>query len=256
MPTFSIRGHEVHFPHQPYGVQLSFMEKMLRTLNEGANALLEAPTGCGKTLSLLCAALAWQEQRKKELRDRKLAKLTKGSSPGEQGGKAPRAQSGGAYGDANDDDDFMDSAAGEGKGQRQRSSGSGSASGSPGAGAAAKGNGEDDDLIRGGGAGPMDVDVGEEEEEEEEADAKPPRIYFATRTHSQIAQVVRELKRSGYKPSMAILVGVVWCGVGDQWVPRLATCLPDLKRACRPGVYCFGCRTVGTQHPHCVNIAC
>ncbi|GFH30349.1 helicase ATP-binding domain-containing protein, partial [Haematococcus lacustris] len=37
--------------------------------------------------------------------------------------------------------------------------------------------------------------------------AKPtvPRIFFATRTHSQIAQVVKELKRSEYKPRMAIL---------------------------------------------------
>ncbi|BDA46571.1 probable regulator of telomere elongation helicase 1 homolog at N-terminal half [Coccomyxa sp. Obi] len=34
---------------------------------------------------------------------------------------------------------------------------------------------------------------------------KLPRIYYATRTHSQIAQVVRELKRAGYTPKMAIL---------------------------------------------------
>jgi len=32
-----------------------------------------------------------------------------------------------------------------------------------------------------------------------------PRIYYATRTHSQIAQVVAELKQSGYKPKMSIL---------------------------------------------------
>jgi Rad3-related DNA helicase len=34
---------------------------------------------------------------------------------------------------------------------------------------------------------------------------KPPRIYYATRTHSQIAQVVSELKRSGYTPRMSVL---------------------------------------------------
>eukprot|EP00775_Hariotina_reticulata_P010851 gene10851-11005_t len=32
-----------------------------------------------------------------------------------------------------------------------------------------------------------------------------PKIYYATRTHSQIAQVVRELKRTAYKPRMAVL---------------------------------------------------
>jgi len=34
---------------------------------------------------------------------------------------------------------------------------------------------------------------------------KVPRIYYATRTHSQIAQVVRELKRTPYRPSMVVL---------------------------------------------------
>ena len=34
---------------------------------------------------------------------------------------------------------------------------------------------------------------------------KPPKIFYATRTHSQIAQVVKELKRSGYTPKMTVL---------------------------------------------------
>lgn len=61
-----ISGYEVEFPHQPYGVQLSFMSRMLQTLEHRQNALLEAPTGSGKTLSLLCSALSWQRRLKNE----------------------------------------------------------------------------------------------------------------------------------------------------------------------------------------------
>lgn len=63
---YTISGHTVRFPHQAYGVQLSFMAKVLQTLTTESNALLEAPTGSGKTLSLLCSALAWQERQKFE----------------------------------------------------------------------------------------------------------------------------------------------------------------------------------------------
>jgi len=65
-PMPKIAGHDVHFPHQPYGTQYSFMAKVLQTIANRENALLEAPTGSGKTLSLLCSALSWQRKLKQE----------------------------------------------------------------------------------------------------------------------------------------------------------------------------------------------
>ncbi len=62
--NYKIAAYDVDFPHKAYGVQLGFMEKVLKALDSKSNALLEAPTGSGKTLSLLCAALAWQRQQK------------------------------------------------------------------------------------------------------------------------------------------------------------------------------------------------
>ncbi|KAK8963243.1 hypothetical protein KSP40_PGU003155 [Platanthera guangdongensis] len=69
MPIYKIKGIDVDFPHEAYDCQLVYMEKVLQSLMEarvsltalGCNALLESPTGTGKTLCLLCATLAWRK---------------------------------------------------------------------------------------------------------------------------------------------------------------------------------------------------
>lgn len=60
MPLLSINGIEVDFPFTPYPAQEQYMSKVIDALRAGNNALLESPTGTGKTLCLLCATLAWR----------------------------------------------------------------------------------------------------------------------------------------------------------------------------------------------------
>ena len=61
MPVITISGIEVDFPFEPYDVQIQYMTKVIDALQSGQNAVLESPTGTGKTLCLLCATLAWRK---------------------------------------------------------------------------------------------------------------------------------------------------------------------------------------------------
>jgi Rad3-related DNA helicase len=57
-------GIHVDFPCEPYDVQVAFINATLDALSSGRHALLESPTGTGKTLCLLTACLAYQQHAK------------------------------------------------------------------------------------------------------------------------------------------------------------------------------------------------
>ena len=56
----NIENIQVHFPYEKiYEAQISYMRDVIKSLWQKKNAILQSPTGTGKTLSLLCASLAW-----------------------------------------------------------------------------------------------------------------------------------------------------------------------------------------------------
>ncbi|KAJ7962975.1 regulator of telomere elongation helicase 1-like [Quillaja saponaria] len=126
MPTYRIRGIDVDFPFEAYDCQLVYMEKVIQSLQKKCNALLESPTGTGKTLCLLCATLAWRKS---------LGSFSTGMTlrtSQNVGGKADVSPS-------------------------------------------------------------------------QSSASNLPTIIYASRTHSQIRQVIQELKRTCYRPKMVVL---------------------------------------------------
>lgn len=130
MPQIIVEGIAVDFPKEPYPCQIDYMQSNIRAIIGKENALLESPTGTGKTLSLLCSTLAWQRMAKANKRTMSLA-YNSGPSVS-----------------AN--------------------------------------------ALKGGKDAPPKI-------------SNSPMIIYATRTHSQLSQVVSELRSTAYKPKTSVL---------------------------------------------------
>ncbi|MFS7974276.1 putative RNA helicase chromatin remodeling SNF2 family [Helianthus anomalus] len=63
------------FPYKPYSIQIDFMNALYDSLDKGGIAMLESPTGTGKTLSIICSALQWLVDRKQRQNNDSLVDL-------------------------------------------------------------------------------------------------------------------------------------------------------------------------------------
>jgi regulator of telomere elongation helicase 1 len=149
MELFDIRDIPMAFPFKPYPCQLAYMDKVVQTLDQGHNALLESPTGTGKTLCLLVATLAWIQKRR----------------PGTGSGSG--------------------SASGPGNGPKMTIKYE---------------NPSDMKLVK-----PMKPPVKVMGTTGPGSGASVSVIIYASRTHSQLSQVISELRASGYTPKMTVM---------------------------------------------------
>lgn len=217
---------DFHHPYTPYSIQETFMGTVYRVLEEGKVGILESPTGTGKSLSLICGSLTWlrdhkgkvfeeglgwvqddqdepdwiieqsrARKRREMLRHRedmeaRLAKIrAKEKSQrdkyfkGDQNFKKRKTESK----DDDDDDDAQyileDYESGD-----EKSSNSGGASSVFSAATL--------ELMSKAGMGPM---TSRDEDEEVEDETK---VFYCSRTHSQLTQFINELRRVNFPPSI------------------------------------------------------
>ncbi|KAH6643831.1 helicase C-terminal domain-containing protein [Boeremia exigua] len=56
---------DFHHPYEPYGIQKQFMSAVYDCLEDGKVGIFESPTGTGKSLSLICGSLTWLREHKR-----------------------------------------------------------------------------------------------------------------------------------------------------------------------------------------------
>ncbi|KAL8851070.1 MAG: hypothetical protein Q9221_003966 [Calogaya cf. arnoldii] len=61
---------DFHHPFQPYDIQSQLMTAVYDCISEGKVGIFESPTGTGKSLSLICSTLSWLRDEQKSAFDR------------------------------------------------------------------------------------------------------------------------------------------------------------------------------------------
>ncbi|OTB12473.1 hypothetical protein K445DRAFT_320913 [Daldinia sp. EC12] len=225
-----VEGIDFHHPYTPYDVQEQFMNTAYEVLQrgEGQVGILESPTGTGKSLSLICAALTWLRNHKRskyetsiieaaqefkdepdwivdqmlkrkreeilkqwEEREARLRKIrAQEKAIEERGSKRRRLEEGSARnskktdnGDDDDDEWLLDE--GQDKGSSQEGD---DASGF---------SKETRVLMNKLGLGSLKTT-----EEDEDIGDNDIKIYYTSRTHSQLTQFISELRRPTFPASL------------------------------------------------------
>jgi len=208
------------------------MADVYRCLDEGGVGVFESPTGTGKSLSLICSTMRWlldQEQKDADAVTSPAPSLSSGGDPSwveEQTAASVQQQRSQAHTElierrrlraarvaAYDAADRATGGAGSvGEGARGWATHAGKRGLVAKAGTGARGGPEGEFLVEWSGASDdpaealLDPSLLLDRPDDDEVEApRRPQVFYTSRTHSQLAQVVGEVKKTGYKGKVAVV---------------------------------------------------
>lgn len=196
---FSMEGRALSFfPYEPYEIQRDFVRHIVTVVKSrqsdqyGNVAIMESPTGTGKTTSLLCSALAWATLGKDENMEGENAEdgNTRPSHSSQESlfdepewiREARRATS-----SSTSAKQELTSSRNYARGKRKRAK------------VTSLLETELDEQVK-----KLLEMVGESDGEKDNVTRPPRRVYYCSRTHSQLAQVMKELTRITKHKDIAI----------------------------------------------------
>nr|CDJ97591.1 DEAD2 domain containing protein [Haemonchus contortus] len=193
---------EFSFPFPPYNIQLDLMREIKQCIEKQQVGIFESPTGTGKSLSVLCATLTWLEEFEKKSEEELLQKSRLTEEVSDDGDWIAAHKKKLEVMKIKDDayeklqamekvkEKLYQARAGVIKRNRKRR------------------------LRADGSAEEMEPEIEavedntapEEYVSDDEADSKPEeplktvKVFYASRTHSQLEQLIDELKKTRFKP--------------------------------------------------------
>lgn len=66
-PTTPSMERDFHHPYEPYEIQYEFMTALYECIEQGQIGIFESPTGTGKSLSLICGSLTWLRDHQRKI---------------------------------------------------------------------------------------------------------------------------------------------------------------------------------------------
>uniref|UniRef100_A0A669CG55 ATP-dependent DNA helicase DDX11 n=1 Tax=Oreochromis niloticus TaxID=8128 RepID=A0A669CG55_ORENI len=204
---------EFPFPYQPYNIQEEFMQALYSALDKGKVGIFESPTGTGKSLSLICGALSWL----RDYEERKRQEATALLQEGEAALSTNAAQSSVASSSAELDwiTDFVQKKAERDLVSKLKSYEEDEAFKllqlSKEEQVEATGDQEDEELIIAEYESDDESKIkgrffgAEEDEDDELVEEHVTKIYYCSRTHSQLAQFVHEVQKSPFSKDISVV---------------------------------------------------
>ncbi|KAI8033882.1 hypothetical protein M5D96_013337 [Drosophila gunungcola] len=180
-PLSTPTAQEFGFPHTPYGIQEQLMQELFEVLEKGQVGIFESPTGTGKSLTLTCGSLTWLARHEELVRAEMLARIG--------GAKLELAE---LEKQSEQAQDWLESQA---KSRTQR---------------------EElqklqhmqqlldkqEQQLESNSDTDSEHETADEPEETSEDHYRPVQIFFCSRTHSQLTQIISELRKTPYGQSV------------------------------------------------------